>query len=149
MKDLIKKYREKGFRITPQRLAIFEYLQGNTTHPTVEDIYREIKKRYPAISLATVYNTIQALKDRGEVMELTIDPDRKHYDPDTTPHHHVICTECNRIGDVFVDYSPHLKLPEDVLEEFVVVDNQVNFYGICKDCQDKTKDDKTTKGGVR
>ena len=149
MKDLIKKYREKGFRITPQRLAIFEYLQGNTTHPTVEDIYREIKKRYPAISLATVYNTIQALKDRGEVMELTIDPDRKHYDPDTTPHHHVICTECNRIGDVFVDYSPHLKLPEDVLEGFVVMDNQVNFYGICKDCQDKTKDDKTTKGGVR
>ena len=88
---LNERYREKGFRLTPQRMAILDFLEGNTKHPTAHDIFREVKKTNPTVSFATVYNTVQSLGEIGELKELTIDPVRKHYDPDTRPHHHAIC----------------------------------------------------------
>ncbi|HHD11666.1 MAG TPA: transcriptional repressor [Deltaproteobacteria bacterium] len=136
--ERIEKYRSKGLKLTPQRLAILEYLDGNTSHPTAEDIYRAVKKKHPTISFATVYNTLQALLEMGEVMELTIDPERKHFDPNTTPHHHIVCTRCGKIGDVFVDYSSALELPPEVTEEFTPISNHIDFYGVCKKCN-KTK----------
>ncbi len=139
MQKQIEKYRKKGMKLTPQRLAILEYLDGNTAHPTAEDIYRAVKKKHPTLSFATVYNTLQALVNMGEVMELTIDPERKHFDPDTTPHHHVICTRCGRIGDVFVDYSRRLELPEEVTRSFTVTSNHIDFYGVCKNCERKRR----------
>ena len=87
----MKKFINKGLKLTPQRAAIFEYLDGNKSHPSAEDIYLEIKKRYPMISFATVYKTLEALKSRGDILELSVDPERRRYDPDTGPHHHLIC----------------------------------------------------------
>jgi len=135
MEKIIDRYKGKGFKLTPQRLAILRFLEGNTGHPTAEDIFREIRKTHPTVSFATVYNTVQALHDRGELLEITIDQERKHFDPNPEPHHHIMCTECGRIGDVFVDYSPALKLPEDVSSEFDVIGNHVDFYGVCRDCK--------------
>ncbi|MBW7957632.1 MAG: transcriptional repressor [Deltaproteobacteria bacterium] len=135
MERIVRKYRGMGFKLTPQRLAILKFLEGNTSHPTAEDIYTEIKKRYPTVSFATVYNTIQALKERGEIMEVTIDPERKHFDPNPAPHHHIMCTGCGRIGDVFVDYSVSLKLPDEVTREFTTTGNHIDFYGLCNRCR--------------
>ena len=132
---IIDRYRGKGFKLTPQRIAILKFLEGNTAHPTADDIYTEIRKKNPTVSFATVYNTVQALKDRGELAEITIDPERKHFDPNPEPHHHIICSRCRKIADIFVDYSEALKLPEDVLGKFSPMGNHVDFYGICKDCQ--------------
>ncbi|VAW67466.1 hypothetical protein MNBD_GAMMA09-1554 [hydrothermal vent metagenome] len=134
MDDILNKYREKGFRLTPQRLSILEFLEDNTDHPTAEDIFNGIKKTHPTISLATVYNTVQALNDIGELTELTIDSERKHYDPDTSVHHHIVCTTCKKIADVFVDYSASLRLPEEILSGFRVTGNHVDFSGICTGC---------------
>lgn len=135
MERIVRKYKGKGFKLTPQRIAILKFLEGNTSHPTAEDIYTEIKKKYPTVSFATVYNTVQALKERGEIMEITIDPERKHFDPNPSPHHHIICSGCGRIGDVFVDYSEALKLPEEVTREFTATGNHIDFYGICSSCR--------------
>lgn len=138
MESVLRKYRGKGFKLTPQRIAILKFLDGNTSHPTAEDIYTEIKKKYPTVSFATVYNTVQALRDRGELLEITIDPQRKHFDPNPSAHHHIMCTGCGRIGDVFTDYSKALTLPEEVTSEFHVTGNHVDFYGVCSDCRKKT-----------
>lgn len=138
MERILRKYRGKGFKLTPQRIAILKFLEGNTSHPTAEDIYTEIRKKYPTVSFATVYNTIQALRDRGELLEITIDPQRKHFDPNPEPHHHIMCSGCGRIGDVFVDYSRVLLLPEEVTREFAVTGNHIDFYGVCSDCRAKT-----------
>lgn len=135
MEDLINKYKGKGFKLTPQRIEILRILEGNTSHPTAEDIYREIKKKYGTVSFATVYNTLQALKERGELLEVTIDPERKHFDPNSTPHHHIVCGSCGKIEDVFEDYSVALKLPERVLEKFTATGNHIDFFGICADCK--------------
>jgi Fur family peroxide stress response transcriptional regulator len=136
MDDILNKYREKGFRLTPQRISILNYLKDNTDHPTIEDIFTAVKKVHPTISLATVYNTAQALSDIGELTELTIDAERKHYDPDTSVHHHIVCTECKKIADVFVDYSESLRLPEEILSSFSVTGNHVDFSGLCMGCVD-------------
>ena len=139
MKELIEKYREKGFKLTPQRLAILNYLDGNTSHPSAEDIYKHIKRVYPTVSFATVYNTLQVLHEKGEVMEITIDPQKKHYDPNTRAHHHIICTECNKIVDIFEDYSEALRLPQHIVSSFKPTGNHIDFYGICKECQNLSR----------
>ena len=131
MKD---RFQARGLKLTPQRIAILEYLEGNTCHPTAEEIFVSIKKKHPTISFSTVYNTVQALTDMGELTEVTIDPNRKHYDPDTKTHHHVICSGCGTIGDIFADFSAALKVPEEVSKEFTVTANHVNFYGTCRTC---------------
>ena len=135
MEKIIAKYKDMGLRLTPQRIAILKYLDGNTSHPTADNIYRDVKQTYPTLSFATVYNTLQTLREHGEVMEVTIDPIRKHYDPNTSPHHHVICISCNDLWDVFVDYSDVLKLPSTIARGMKTVGVHVDFYGLCKNCQ--------------
>lgn len=123
-------------KLTPQRLAILGYLDGNTTHPTAEQIYEGIKKECPTVSFATVYNTIQILRDKGELRELTIDPVRKHYDPNTEDHHHVICSDCKTVGDVMMDFSEVIRTDPDLLDGFKITNSDINFYGACKECQE-------------
>src|SRR5512135_3326468 len=101
----MEKYKQIGFKLTPQRLAILGYLDGNKDHPSAEDVYRAVSKRFPTMSFATVYNTLEALRRRGGVMELTLDPDKKRFDPNTEPHHHLICLKCRRIADIHRDYD--------------------------------------------
>ena len=139
MEKIIAKYKDTGIRLTPQRIAILKYLDGNTSHPTADDIYRDVRRHYPTLSFATVYNTIQTLKDHGKVMEITIDPRRRHYDPNTEQHHHVVCMECNKIWDVFEDYSDILKLPANLSEKIRAVSAHVDFYGVCRYCQKKER----------
>jgi Fur family peroxide stress response transcriptional regulator len=135
MKKVLKKYGGRGFKMTPQRIAILEYLEGNHGHPSAEDIYREVMKKHPTVSFATVYNTLEALKKRREIVEITIDPERKHYESNISPHHHIVCIICKEISDVFADYSESLRLPEEVQEEFIATGNHVEFYGVCKQCR--------------
>jgi len=134
MKKLIEKYKGSGLKLTPQRLAILDFLEGNMDHPSAEDIYKAVKKKYPTISFATVYNTIDALKNRGEVAELAIDPARKHYDPNMKPHHHIVCSECGKIGDVF-DEDINADLPKKNLGDFSVTSWHIKFDGVCKECR--------------
>ncbi len=131
----MQKYRDKGLKLTPQRLAIFEYLDGNRSHPSAEDIYTEIIKKFPMMSFATVYNTIETLKKKGDLAEITIDPERRHYDPDTSHHHHLICKTCKKIKDIHSDFSIHI--PEDQKGTFEVLDNHIEFYGMCHKCKTK------------
>lgn len=134
MEKIIRRYKGKGFKLTPQRIAILKYLDGNVDHPTADDIFRDTRVKFPTISFATVYNTLEALKGRGELVELTIDPERKHFDPNRSPHHHIMCSVCGHIADVFADYSEALKLPEDIKNGFHITGNHVEFYGICREC---------------
>ncbi|MFQ5428496.1 MAG: Fur family transcriptional regulator [Thermodesulfobacteriota bacterium] len=135
MDKILNKYKGTGFKLTPQRLAILKYLEGNRDHPSAEEIFSDLKETNPTLSFATVYNTVQALIGRGELCELSIDPERRRFDPDASPHHHIRCTSCGRIDDVMVDYSASLELPDDVLNDFEVEANHVDFFGVCNNCR--------------
>jgi len=134
----MQKLKSIGLKLTPQRIAIFKYLEGNILHPSAEEIYKEVKKKFPTISYATVYNTLDILRRRGIVMELTIDPDRKRYDPNTEPHHHLICVICKKIVDINTNFN--VEIPEEQKRGFTVIKNQIEFYGICPECKKKGKD---------
>ncbi|GAB4278388.1 MAG: hypothetical protein Kow0092_34180 [Deferrisomatales bacterium] len=131
---IIRRLREEGLKVTPQRIAIVRYLDGNTNHPSVDEIHRQVAREFPTISLATVYNTLDTLERIREVQTLTIDPARKHYDPETRHHHHLICTDCRSIKDVFADYTEVLDVPGDVADEFRVEEASVFFRGVCRNC---------------
>ncbi len=134
-KEQIEYYRRLGLKMTPQRLAILEYLEGNTSHPSAEDIFRHVGQQFPSMSFATVYNTLEALKERGLIMELSIDPDKKRFDPNTKPHHHLVCERCHKILDVFADFP--VDLPREYAQNFKVKRYEVVFYGLCQECQGK------------
>ena len=132
-----KKDKTVRFKRTPQRLAILEYLKGNTSHPSAEEIYRAVGKKYESMSFATVYNTLHALTRDGALREITIDPDRKRYDPNTSRHHHLICLACRKIFDVPDEIR--VDLPKALQGDFIVVGNHVEFYGHCPVCGKKRK----------
>ncbi len=130
----MKKYSHFPLKLTPQRIAILDYLKGNKTHPSAEDIYRAVSKRFPTMSLATVYNTLSALKRRGKLFKLNIDPSRARYDPNTSPHNRLICNRCQTIVDV--DSRYRLTLPTSTFE---VTGSHVEFYGVCQKCRRSTR----------
>jgi Fur family peroxide stress response transcriptional regulator len=131
----MEKYRDSGLKLTPQRLAILEYLDGNKEHPSAEDVYKAVSKKFPTMSLATVYNTLMILKQRGLVRELTMDPFRMRFDPQPARHHHLICMDCRKITDIHTRLR--INLPEMQQEGFEIIGNHIEFYGRCPRCKNK------------
>lgn len=129
----MKKYKDIGLKLTPQRLAILDFLDGNTAHPSAEDIYKALSENFPTMSLATVYNTLESLKEKGRVHELSIDPDKKRFDPNTKPHNHLICLKCKRVADIHKTFD--LKLAWSEISDFDVLGHHIAFYGICGRCK--------------
>ncbi len=136
IESIIRRYREMGIRLTPQRLAILRSLEGDKSHPSAIDIYNRLKEDYPSLSLTTVYNTLQVLKEMGEVLELSLNPGKSLYDPETSPHGHVYCIECERVDDL-----PKVEPPEEVLKSATDLGYEVRevatfIYGVCKRCRE-------------
>ena len=132
-------------KMTPQRVAIMEYLEGNTNHPSAAEVFKAVSRTFPTMSFATVYNTLQTLKDKGHLLELSLDPEKKRFDANPTPHHHLICVSCKKIVDVTRTFD--LSLPEDERYEFQLIGNHVDFYGICPKCKTRHSGRKPTKRG--
>jgi len=133
MVERMAKYRDSGLKLTPQRLAILEHLEGNKDHPSAEDIYKAVSRKFPTMSLATVYNTLATLKQRGLVRELTVDPFKMRFDPETGPHHHFICMDCLKIIDIHTRFK--ISLPETERAGAQIFGNHVEFYGRCSKCK--------------
>ncbi len=133
MKQDIKKYKKLNIKLTPQRLAILDYLEGNRMHPSVDEIYKHVSRRFPSMSYATVYNVVNTLVKHKVVKELSIDPGKKRFDPDMHTHHHLVCIRCRKIMDIDIDYS--LRVPEQALDGFTLLGNNIEFYGICSACR--------------
>jgi Fur family transcriptional regulator, peroxide stress response regulator len=133
--DNMQKYKNIGLKLTPQRLAVLSYLEGNTDHPSADEIHKAVSVQHPTMSLATVYNTLDTLREKGYVMELSIDPGKKRFDPNTELHHHLICQFCKRVRDVQMEFN--INLPEAMKGNFRITGNHIEFYGICPVCRAK------------
>lgn len=127
------KFRNIGIKRTPQRLAIFKFLNGNRSHPSADDIFNAVKKDFPTMSFATVYNTMDAMKSKGAIRELTIESGKKRYDPDCSEHHHLICVECKVVVDIFKEFN--LSLSSDITKDFDIKGTHIEFYGLCNRCK--------------
>lgn len=123
-----------GLKITPQRVAVYEVLLNRDDHPTVEDIYKEMKKKYPFVSLATVYRTVETLEELGFVKKVAYWGGSLRYDANVSNHHHLICIQCGAIKDVefHIDWSP-----PTYMEGYRVQGYSLHIYGVCTQCQSK------------
>ncbi|MBP2637430.1 MAG: perR [Firmicutes bacterium] len=130
--------RDKGFKVTPQRLAIYSALAATKAHPSAEMIYNELQPLYPTMSLATVYKTIEILKTLELVQVLNVGEDSFRYDADTSNHPHIRCMGCGRVDDLYgVDSSEFIDQVA-AMTKYSLQGQQFYFYGMCPQCQGVT-----------
>lgn len=133
---VIGRLRSEGLKVTPQRIAIVRYLEDNFQHPSIDEIYRDVSRNFPTLSLATVYNTMDTLVRISEVRPIILNSERKHYDPDTRPHHHAVCDNCGKVNDVHADLAGLLQVPKELAQAFEIRDADILFKGLCATCLD-------------
>jgi len=136
LNELVDRLRERGYRLTPQRVAVLKVLVSNHEHPTVEQVYERVKADFPMTSLATVYKTVALVKEMGEVLELNFGDDCNRYDANRPyPHAHLVCTRCKRIVDL--DVAPLDGLSQEVAQDtgYLILSQRLDFFGICPQCQ--------------
>jgi len=92
--------RERGQRVTPQRLAIARTVRELNTHVTAEQVLTAVSERLPGVSLPTVYATLELLEELGSVRRVSVRGGAVLYDPEVLPHHHLVCTGCGSVTDV-------------------------------------------------
>lgn len=134
LERFVDKCKSMGLKITPQRVAVYEVLLNREDHPTVEEVYNEIKKRYPFVSLATVYRTVETLEDLGFVKRVAYWGGSVRYDANVEDHHHLICTKCGAIKDI--QLSINWQVPEQ-MEGYKIEKYSLHIYGVCPECQKK------------
>ncbi len=135
---LLRVLKERGNRLTPQRVAILRAFVNNENHPSAEDIHREILGDFPTTSLATVYKTIALLKEIGEILELGFGDDGSRFDGRRPyPHPHLICTRCGSILDSEVDNFDNLIDTLAARNGFSVQSHRFDIFGLCSDCAGK------------
>jgi len=132
---LTEKLKRRGYRLTPQRLAVLKILANSEEHPTVEQIHARVHAEFPTTSLATVYKTIAMLKSEGEVLELGFGNISRYDGFKPRPHPHLICTQCQSIVDpdehMFADLSKELAQKYG----YQITNYRVDYFGICPECQ--------------
>ena len=130
--ELTELFRSRGLKVTPQRQCIFRLLHGNGVHPTAESVYAAASAEMPTISLKTVYQTLNDLAGMGEIQTLDLGTGSTRFDPNTDGHHHLVCTACGKVRDLYV--HPRVRVPADQLAGFTVRSTEVVIRGLCDDC---------------
>ena len=117
-------------RNTKQRICILEFINNAYIHPTASEVYENVKREIPNISLGTVYRLLNKLTEEGCIKRIKMPNDIDRFDKINDFHAHFLCQKCNRVFDLesFKDFDFSIK-------NHIVVDYEVNLKGICRDCK--------------
>lgn len=136
MDEVTKILKENGYKVTPQRLAVFNILKNTKEHPCVDSIYTKLQPMYPTMSLATVYKSLEVFKNIGLIQELNVGEGSFRYDYNTNQHPHIICIKCGRVDDIDDEMLFDLS---DIVESktgYKLTKQQLYFYGYCPKCKE-------------
>ena len=137
--QMLAKLKGRDFRLTPQRLTILTILAGSEDHPSVDEIYTEVRNKFPTTSVATVYKTIALLKELNEVLELGFPDGSNRYDGNRPyPHPHAICMKCRKILDPEIASVDQLSEEMKKKTGYTISFHRLDFFGLCPECQRKT-----------
>ncbi len=131
--QIVSTLREKGLRVTPQRFAVYSNLLGRADHPTAEQILGDLNQDAPTSSQATVYSSLQALRDVGLVREVLLEEGICRYDANVEPHHHFRCQSCGAIEDIAWEQFQSISLSK-LRPGLKVEDYEVTVRGQCEAC---------------
>lgn len=135
---LIRSLREKGYKMTPQRLEIIKLLSQDRSHPGAMDIIEKVRQKAPKISMSTVYYTLDMLKKEGLIRELEFYDRDNRYDVNLSDHINLICRKCGKIED-FMEALPFSSEMIEGKTGFRPVGMRFEYYGYCRGCQGKRK----------
>ena len=124
--------RAKGISPSVQRVAIYDYLMTHFTHPTVDEIFKDLSPSIPTLSKTTIYNTLTLFLEHGLIDSFTTDDNTAHYDGNVKSHAHFQCSQCGEIYDI-----PMPKTEAPQLEGFEINGMKIFYYGICEKCKKK------------
>jgi Fe2+ or Zn2+ uptake regulation protein len=133
---IIEGMKEKGLKLTRQRLEIIDILAREKTHPSASAILAEARKKEPSISLSTVYYTLDAMKRAGLIKELEYDDRDSRYEGDVSDHLNLVCKGCGKIED----FRAPKPVPLEKVEKktgFRADSVRFEYYGLCRDCRPK------------
>jgi len=133
--EFTQRCRAAGLAVTPQRLAIIEALVASADHPRAEQIFDDVRRLHPHISLATVHRTLETLCAIGEARKVTMLYDSARYDGNLEPHHHVVCVKCRSIRDVAISGLEHVMEGGLALEGFTPIGWSLEVLAICGQCK--------------
>jgi Fur family transcriptional regulator, peroxide stress response regulator len=133
-------------RNTKQRQAIFEAIENHGGHLTADEIYRLVKRRFPRLSLGTVYRNLRVLVAQGGLRELDFGTAVTYFETSKNSHYHLICRVCGSIADADIPVERGLQSVAGRarnLGGFRIEEHRLDFIGVCAACQ--TKPRKTSK----
>lgn len=134
--ELISLLRTEGYRITPQRIAIIDYVLETKSHPTAEQIHKEILKNYPMTSLSTVYKTIELMKAKNLISE-TGSSDKTRFGIVDCNQINLICNNCGRIESYTEKTIKEIEIRIKRKSQFEIQNARMEFLGLCKHCKKK------------
>ena len=124
----------RGFRFTPQRQQVYEVLLQRRDHPTAEDVFLRAKQQMPDISMATVYNCLDALVQCGLVRQVSLERGASRFCPNMREHFHFHCTACENVFDIDLPAGTGLPLPKG----FKADRFDIAIHGRCAECAKAT-----------
>jgi Fur family peroxide stress response transcriptional regulator len=136
LENLVSSLREDGFRITPQRVAILDYLLKTGDHPSPEHIHKIIQKKYSMVSLSTIYKTLDLLKEKKLVNEIEVDGETR-FDAHTDAHINLVCMNCGKIDDVDEDSLNEIKNRAARKSKYLILKGSFELFGYCTNCKSK------------
>lgn len=129
--------RQNGLPVTVQRRAVLEALIERDDHPTVDQLFVDVKSRIPGVSRTTVYRVLETLVQLGVSRKTNHFEATARFDANTEHHHHLICSGCNKISDLEDRNLIHSRFPNMRSTGFKITDYSVYFEGLCSKCQKK------------
>ncbi|QRN85854.1 transcriptional repressor [Clostridia bacterium] len=127
--------REENVKPTSIRLEVLSYLLGTNKHPSVDDIYMDLKEHIPTLSKASIYNSLHLLVEEQIVQKITIEDEKTRYDADRSTHSHFFCKGCGQVMDIEGIDNKDFYTP--LLEGFKVDQIQIYYAGYCPACNQK------------
>lgn len=135
--NLIKELQARGLRVTPQRAIIFEAIENLEGHITAEEIFQEVEKVNPYISLATVYRTLELLQELNLITQTNFGRSQAHFAlKNHGPHHHLVCLECNQIEEFVDEIFDPIRTQLEERHGFQVYTEHMSLFGICRACRE-------------
>lgn len=135
MGAFLRKCREAGLKITPQRMAVYKVLIESKQHPSAEMVFRKVREVIPNISLDTVNRTLLTLAEIGAASIVEGTGDVKRFDGKLETHQHLKCIKCRRIFDFHYKPFDNIPVPKNISRRFTVLKKTVYFEGICDACR--------------
>ncbi len=133
--DLESKLRDRSLKCTPQRLEILKALHEAPAHPSADTVYRIVQGRFPSVSLATVYKTLDTLVEIGEIRIALVSEGKTLYDTRMSNHHHFLCRCCGHVEDVDIQLDCMENCLPQVMGKYHQVErSEVVFHGVCQKC---------------